>query len=132
MKLFSYGKDGGPDSVVWGFWLVEIKSLFSIAILCFENGSRESFHNHAFNSISWVLKGRLEEEFLNETYFLKTHTPSFKPIMTYRKTFHRVNSFGRTWVFTLRGPWNETWKEYTPQTKEFTTLANGRKIVKER
>ena len=55
MKLCYVGKDGGPESTVWGFWLIEIKKLFSVALLCFENGSREAFHTHAFNSVSWVL-----------------------------------------------------------------------------
>mgnify|MGYP001575993171 CR=1 FL=1 len=58
MKLFYYGKDGGPESHVWGFWLIEAKSLFSIVLLRFENGTREAYHSHAFNSLSWVLRGR--------------------------------------------------------------------------
>ncbi len=126
MKLLSYGKDGGPDSCVWGVWLVEIKSLFSVAVLCFENGSREAFHNHAFNSISWVLKGELSEDFLDGKG--RPHYPSFKPIITRRSTFHKVTSFGRTWVITFRGPWKKEWKEFLPKTEEFVTLQSGRKI----
>lgn len=127
MKLFSYGKDGGPDSVVWGFWLIEIKPLFSIALLCFEDGSREAFHSHAFNCISWVLKGKLREYHLHGGGNI--FQPSIKPILTYRGTFHKVYSFGRTWVFTIRGPWCKTWEEYHPESGEYTTLSSGRKIV---
>ena len=35
MKLFQISKDGGAESTVWGLFLIEIKSLFSIALLCF-------------------------------------------------------------------------------------------------
>lgn len=127
MKLFAYGKDGGPNSVVWGYWLIEIKPLFSVALLCFEDGSREAFHSHAFNCISWVLKGKLLEKNLDGTETI--HTPNIKPIFTFRDTFHKVFSFGRTWVFTIRGPWCKYWKEYLPATNEFVTLTRGRKIV---
>lgn len=127
MKFFYHGTDGGPDSVVHGYWLVEIKPLFSIALLCFEDGSREAFHSHAFNSISWVLKGRLVEHHLRS--ITQKHTPSLIPIFTSRDTFHKVYSFGRTWVLTFRGPWKKRWKEYLPNEDKFVTLTNGRKII---
>lgn len=127
MKLFYHGTDGGPDSVVHGYWLVEIKWLFSIALLCFEDGSREAFHSHAFNSISWVLKGSLREHHLHGPS--EFHNPSIYPIITYRNTFHKVYSYGRTWVLTFRGPWAKTWQEYLPKTEKFITLESGRKII---
>lgn len=127
MKLFSYGKDGGPDSTVWGYWLCEFKSLFSIAILCFEDGSREAYHSHAFNCFSWLIKGHLTEENLGGK--TKVYRPNIFPILTRRETFHKVTSKGRTWVFTIRGPWSKTWKEFNPNTEEFTTLTNGRKEI---
>ncbi len=128
--LFKYRKDGGKLSTVWGYWLCEFKGLFSIAVLCFEDGSREAYHSHAFNSCSWVLKGQLEEQHLNEG--VNIHTPSFKPVMTYRDTFHKVYSKGRTWVVTFRGPWSKEWKEYLPESDEYVTLTNGRKIISRR
>jgi hypothetical protein len=117
VKLFSYGKDGGPNSTVWGYWLIEWKSLFSIALLCFENGSREAYHSHAFNAISWLLKGRLFEMEVSDVdnfpYQAGTiYTPSLWPIVTPRKKFHKVRSTGRSWVLTFRGPWNDTWQEH--------------------
>lgn len=127
MKVFSYGKDGGPDSCVWGYWLIEIKSLFSVALLCFEDGSREEFHSHAFNSVSWVLSGWLDEEFMD--YSRKNHWPGLKPVITKRDTFHRVRSVGRSWVLTFRGPWSKEWKEFSPAKEEYATLTNGRKVV---
>lgn len=130
MKLFYKGKDGGPKSNVTGFWLVELKSLFSIALLRFSDGSREAFHSHAFNCISWVLTGRLREEHLHGGEW--QYTPSFRPVITRRATFHRVFSYGTTWVLTFRGPWSKRWREYSPATKEYSTLKDGRIIVETR
>jgi len=128
VRLFHKGKDGGPWSTVTGYWLVEFKRLFSIALLKFEQGSREEHHSHAFNCISWVLKGHLREEELGGkvTY----HLPSFFPILTKRETFHRVFSLGTTWVFTVRGPWDKEWEEFNHKTGEFSTLRHGRVVVK--
>ena len=130
MKIFRKGKDGGSESRVWGYWLIEIKSLFSVALLRFEDGSREAYHTHAFNSISWVLRGGLFEHFLDKPDAWPTvHKAGFKPIITRRDDFHKVSSVGRTWVLTFRGPWNRQWKEYLPQENRYVTLENGRKIA---
>lgn len=135
MKLFHKAKDGGPDSNVTGYWLIEWKRFFSIAILCFDKGSREAFHNHAFNAVSWVLKGELKEF----TYVTPTrkvvvnHTPSFIPIYTARDCMHQVHGWAnKTWVLTFRGPWDKTWKEYLPEQDKYVTLTNGREIVDEK
>ena len=125
MKIFNVSKDGGRYSNVWGYWLIEIKSLFSVAFLRFEHGTREAYHSHAFNCISWVLKGKLEE--IHKDGRVKWHTPSLRPIITKRDTFHKVFSHGRTFVFTLRGPWHNLWKENI--NGQEITLTHGRKIV---
>jgi len=128
MKFCKIMKDGGKESVVWGFWLFEIKSLFSIAVLKFEDGSRDAYHNHAFDAISWILKGKLQEEHLNGgTNWIK---PSWKPVLTPKSCFHKVTSFGNTYALTFRGSWDSTWKEYLPQTEEFIKLSEGRVVVK--
>jgi len=128
MRLCYFGKDGGPESTVWGFWPIEIKSLFSIAILKFVGDSREAFHSHAFNSISWLLWGRLFEDMLDGKLNVYIG-PSIKPIITKRSTLHKVSSYETSWVLTLRGPWSDTWKEYLPDLKKWITLSSGRKIV---
>lgn len=127
MKLFCKAKDGGPESTVTGYWLIEIKSLFSIVLLKFEDGSRDRFHSHAFSSVNWVLRGRVIED----TIDYKTHYygPSPLPVITRRSRFHKVISLGTTWVLSIRGPWSKTWQEYDPNTREFSTLTHGRKIV---
>lgn len=126
MKFFKVCKDGGPESTVWGLFFIEIKSLFSVAILVFENGSRDAYHNHAFNCVSWLLKGQLHEHFQdNEGYNI--YHPSLKPVFTYKSTFHKVISIGRTYVLTFRGPWSKTWSEYIPAENKVVTLEWGRK-----
>lgn len=127
MKFLSKAKDGGPKSTVTGYWLIELKWLFSIVLLKFENGSRDEYHNHAFNSLNWVLRGRVNQEFLD--YKWSTHGPSVFPILTKRSHFHRAVSKGTTWVFSIRGPWSKVWQEYNPQTQQFSTLTNGRKVI---
>lgn len=130
MKLLSWGKDGGQDSTVWGLFF-EIKWLFSIVLLRFENGTRDAYHSHAFNCVSWVLKGKLIENHLTDLLDMPpdVHTPSLKPVITHRHTFHKVESVGRTWVISFRGPWAKTWLEYDPSTNKMVQLTHGRKLT---
>lgn len=134
MKFFSKGKDGGPESKVTGYWLCEIKSLFSIVLLRFDHGTREAFHSHAFNAVSWVLRGFLVEKILNKKLptisydELNIYSRSIRPIITKRNTFHQVRSVGTTWVLSFRGPWSKTWEEYTEEDGEYS-LTHGRQEV---
>lgn len=123
VKILHYGKDGGPESKVWGFWLLGVKRLFSIALLRFEDGSREAYHSHAFNCVSVVLRGTLIEHHLRRL-LPEIHTAG-AVIVTRRDTFHKVVSVGRTWVLTLRGPWSDTWEE-SVNGRRFT-LTHGRR-----
>jgi hypothetical protein len=128
MKLFKLMKDGGKESRVWGFFLAEIKSLFSVVLLHFADGSREAYHSHAFNSVSWVLRGRLEENMFDGR--VNVYAPSLKPVVTRRTDFHKVVSTGDTYVLSFRGPWVNRWFEYLPDTGEILQLANGRRITR--
>lgn len=127
MKLFKKMKDGGPESTVTGYWLIESKRLLSICLLKFEGKSREVFHNHAFNCISWVIRGKLTETMIDGS--VRTHTPSIIPFRTTREDFHMVDSDDTTWLLTFRGPWIKLWNEYHPKDDKLITLTDGRKIV---
>ena len=127
MRFFKYMKDGGPESKSEGLFFVEIKKVFSIVLLRFSDGSRDAYHCHAFNAMSWILKGKLVEFSLDSK--VKEYHPSIKPVYTPRTMFHKVISVGTTWAITFRGPWAETWREYLPQQKKFVTLTHGRKII---
>ena len=129
MKLFKKMKDGGSESTVVGYWLIEAKRLFSICLLNFQGKSREAFHNHAFDAVSWVIKGELVETHFNDGRKI-TYKPSFKPIWTPKECFHKVDSVSdNAWVLTFRGPWVKTWNEYRPNTDEYVTLTEHRREI---
>ena len=127
MKFLSFGFDGGKNSGVTGFWLIEIKNLFSIVFLRFSKGTRENYHSHAFNAWTWFLSGKVEEQHLDHPSI--TWTPSIFPKWTPRSTFHRVNALEDTYAISFRGPWSQTWREYNPKDREFIEMTNGRKIL---
>lgn len=124
MKFLSIGKDGGPQSTVTGYWLAEVKRLLSVVLLRFDDGSRDEYHSHAFDSLNWVIRGEVEENHLDGRRV--RHRPSWRPVVTRRSTFHRVVSNGTTWVFSIRGPWSRTWQEYDPDEGSYSTLTHGR------
>lgn len=132
MKFFKTMKDGGPESTVWGFFLAEIKSLFTIVLLHFHPGSREAYHSHAFNALSWVLKGKLTEYVRDgklQLVQIVDYKPSLRPIWTPRDRLHKVVSTGDTYVLSFRGQWAQTWGEYLPFQNKYVTLTHGRKTV---
>lgn len=130
MKVLWNDKDGGPESHGWA-WGIEIKWLGSLLLLLFREGSRDAFHSHAFNSVSWLLTGWLREKFNNEAGPQRLIYPSWHPIVTRRETQHKVFGMAkRSWVLTFRGPWADRWSEYRPNAeKRFVTLTHGRKEV---
>lgn len=128
LRLLEVTKDGGAESHVWAYWLVEWKALFSVVVLRFEDGSRDAFHEHAFDSCSWVLGGgRLTEQLIGGEE--RVYGPSLRPVFTYRDTFHKVSSTGRTYVLSFRGPWVDRWREWLPGSRVMRTLTHGRREV---
>jgi len=125
VSFFSKRKDGGDESSVTGYFIVAIKPLFTVVLLRFDGGSREAFHSHAFNCLSWVLKGELREEMRDgRVYPLRR---SLFPFLTTRKDFHKVSSLTeRSWVLSIRGPWAKTWMEHLPLENRDRTLTHGR------
>lgn len=128
MKWFFKSKDGGPESKVTGYWLVESKRFGSIVLLKFDRGSREVFHTHAFSAFSLVLKGWLHETMQDGSESLNYLAPSF--VYTPKDRYHRVEGVGKvSWALSIRGPWDDTWKEFLPVEDKEITLTNGRVIV---
>jgi hypothetical protein len=128
-RLLCVTKDGGAESRVWAFWLFAWKALCSLVLLRFEDGSRDAFHSHAFDCISWVVSGVLLEEHRDGS--TAVYWPSWRPIITRRATFHRVTSFGCTRVISLRGPWADTWKDAPRVAGGYAerVLTHGRQVV---
>jgi hypothetical protein len=141
MRLLSIAKDGGAKSTVTGFYVIEIKRLFSIVLLVFRPGAREVYHSHAFNAMTWVLRGVLIEQRIwpNELRLpeITNYWPRLRPKITTRDNVHRVHTPLWTVALTFRGPWSKTWNEYrdekpgrsNPLALESTTLTHGRKVV---
>ena len=125
MKFLYKGKDGGPQSPVTGYWLIEWKAGFSIVLLKFNKGMRTAYHSHAFHAWTWWLKGEAEEQHVDgRTLHWK---PSPFPKWTPRDCFHRFKVRKTTWAFCVRGLWAKTWQEY--EDGQYRTLTNGRKLV---
>jgi hypothetical protein len=127
MRFLQVRKDGGPKSGVTGFFVIEIKSLFSVVLLKFERDYREEFHSHAFNALTWWIYGSVIE--LHKDGRALGWRPSILPKWTPRSCFHKIIPMKTAYAFSIRGPWSNKWYEYNPISKETTTLTNGREIV---
>jgi len=131
MRFLEKVKDGGKDSPVDAYVLLEIKCLFSIMVLKFNKGSRVAFHTHAFNALTWFIKGNMYEHKITRLGEPKTqYTRSVLPKVTTKDNLHKVVAVEDSWCFTLRGKWQDTWEEYCPESKEHTTLTHGRKVIR--
>lgn len=127
-RFFKKAPDGGKNSGVTGFFLIEWKKVFSIVLLKFSEEHRESYHSHAFNALTWWLMGGVVEEriYVDKPIEVKYYLPSIRPKFTPRNNLHRIISYGTTWAISFRGPWSNTWKEFNNKSGE-TTLTHGRK-----
>jgi len=129
MKIMWNTKDGGEESNVTCYG-IEIKGLFSIMLLRFAKGSREAYHNHAFNSHSILLNGALYEDVIGPSDLHAVHWFPFSYIRTPRDLMHKVTGIAEnTWVLTFRGPWRDYWHEMRNDGKLYT-LTHGREVVK--
>jgi len=127
MKLFTKSHDGGKDSGVTGYFLIEWKNVFSIVLLNFKNKYRENYHSHAFNAYTWWLKGIAYEYIYGKEGF-KTWNPSIFPKYTSKEHIHKICVEKNVWAISFRGPWNKRWQEVNSKG-EVITLTHGRKII---
>jgi len=131
MRFMEKVPDGGKGSGVTAYYLIEIKSLFSIALLYFAPGTREAFHSHAFSAVTLWLKGKVLEHLLGNPDPPKMYQGGkFKYTSHY--TFHQIEAIVPTWALSFRGPWQDKWEEYRLNNKpgeRFVTLTHGRKEV---
>jgi len=126
MRILQKTKDGGPNSPVDAYFLIESKRFGSIALLKFNPGTREAYHTHAFDALTWFICGNMwEQGYLSKR--LTQYHRSIWPKCTLKEDNHRVVCLKPSWAFTLRSPWKDTWTE-TKKGKK-TTLTHGRKEV---
>ncbi len=124
LHIFKKAPDGGESSGVTGYFLIEWKPVCSVVLLHFAKGTREAYHEHAFNALSIWLKGRVREHHLDGT------TKDFSAVsakLTPRSTFHKVEALEETWCLSFRGPWVDRWRE--SRGGKIVTLTHGRKVV---
>jgi quercetin dioxygenase-like cupin family protein len=127
MKFFKKSSDGGKDSGVTGYFIVEIKPLFSIVLLKFNKGTRDAYHSHAFNAVTIWLKGVVREHELFSP--LKPRIwGSGDAKYTPRHNIHMVEALTDTWALSIRGPWSKTWFEY--KDGKIIELTHGRVVVR--
>jgi len=127
MKLFSKCKDGGKESPVDAYFLIECKGLFSVALLKFNKGGREAYHTHAFDAYTWFLKGDLVEEDVSGEHY--TYKRSIFPKLTLKSKNHRVKALSDSWCFTVRGKWDKQWTEYNETDNTSAIFSWGRRVV---
>ncbi len=125
-RLFYTKPDGGKESGVTGYFLIEWKPIFSLGVLHFKKGSREAFHSHAFNAVTFWLKGSVTEV-KHPTDVCRNFTASLKPKFTSRDNFHKVIAHTDTYALTFRGPWMDYWYEF--KQGSYLTLTHGRKVL---
>lgn len=125
MKIFTKAADGGENSGVTGFFLIECKSLFSIVLLRFNEGSREAYHEHAFNAWTLWLKGEVFEltRGSDDPKLFWAGDLKYTP----RHCFHKIIALKTSWALSLRGPWVDHWREF--RGGKLVTLTHGRKVT---
>lgn len=124
MRLLEKAHDGSKCSGVTGYYLIEIKPLFSVVLLYFDKGSRNVFHNHAFNALTIWLKGKVKENMIDgKVNNWKAGDIKYTP----RESFHNVETEDEAWALCFRGPWLNTWNE--SRLGKLITLTHGRKEV---
>ena len=127
MRILQKAKDGGQNSPVDAYFLIELKGLFSIALLKFNRGTRENLSSHAFDALTWFICGALIELDISGDMYL--YKRSILPKFTRKSKIHKVIALNDSWCFTIRGRWQDTWTEYNEESKELITLTHGRKVV---
>lgn len=121
IRFWKKAPDGGKKSGVTGYFLIEFKKGFSLVLLHFDKGTREAFHEHAFNAITIWLKGCVREHHLwGEPKDFTAGNIKLTP----RSTFHKIEALKDTWAFSIRGPWVDRWREY--RDGRYVTLTHGR------
>ena len=135
MLFFKKKSDGGNNSGVTGYWLIEIKWLFSIVLLKFEPNHRENYHSHAFNAVTLWLKGDVWEVKIDTKNDIKDYKNYKAGDLKYtpRSNMHKIiiaTTIDKpAWAISFRGPWKSQWTEYNRKSGKTTTLTHGRKEV---
>lgn len=98
-----------------------------MVLLRFNKGTREAFHEHAFNAVTLWLKGKVLEHILRIDLgcsdIREYRAGQIK--LTPRACFHKIEALETSWALSIRGPWVDRWREF--RGGRFVTLTHGRK-----
>jgi len=122
MNIFKWSTDGGKTSGVNGFFIIEWKRVFSCVILKFNLGTREAYHNHAFNAKTLWLRGHVREHLLGGQV---REWKAWQWKSTPRMLAHKIEALTTSWAISFRGPWHPTWTEW--RQENVVVLTHGRK-----
>lgn len=106
-SVFEFG-----EQKVTQFKIFENKKWFSVILFYFHkcpNKVQDRFHTHAFNSISILLWGDYEEEFLNSPSKMRSRS---RFLYIPRNSFHRITRSNGCCTLLISGKWCETWVEF--------------------
>ena len=101
------------DQNVSEITVLEWKKLFSIKLFHFHKteGSQDRFHTHAFNALSFLLKGNYTEEVLDGKKVLRLPRNRSKIIFIPKGQFHRITKSEGCRTLLITGPWDAEWSE---------------------
>lgn len=93
--------------------LLEWKPLFSIKLFNFHrtDGSQDRFHTHAFNAISFLLKGNYIEEVIEDGRVVRLNRNRSRVLFIPADQYHRITRSAGCRTLLITGPWGAEFKE---------------------
>ncbi len=134
MRLGKLGKIFHWDNTSLGvgnikrFTIIEIKYLGGIIVNIFNTSNQDRFHSHAFNALSWMIRGHYYEDVIVDGNLLKLKKIERSRFIP-RNYIHKITkSSPNAMSITFEGPWESTWNEYFDNGR-IKTYSWGRKVI---
>lgn len=83
----------------------------------FNKGTREAYHKHVFDALTWWLWGSVIEHVFNENNEDNNKVekinwcPWILPKYTPCDNLHKIEALETSYAISFRGPWKDTWYE---------------------
>ena len=114
------------------YTVFENKYLFSIIFYKWNVVDQIRFHTHAFNAYAFLLWGTYDEKVLTR-YGISDRTVDqwLKPRYLPKNYCHCIGyAKPNTMTLVITGKWQDTWREYFPDTDTWVTYSWGRNKIK--
>lgn len=101
------------DQSVTELTILEYKKLFSIKLFKFHksSGKQDRFHTHAFNALSFLIKGDYTEEIIKDNKIMKCRRNRSRILYIPKDSYHRITKSDSCYTLLLTGPWGGEFKE---------------------